>query len=827
MKDDKIKDLIKNAYEFEPVPGYLWQRIVAGTKKEQARPSVGAGDIDFEMPGENTVETQKKHDIHTQAGGNMVALKSGGTRKYRRIITSVAAAAACIALCLTVLFGSGIIKRNNVQPGEDVDDNAKGQSVFVENAMKGNIPWASIMAGDKIVEYEASLAAYESGKQESGSTVQINNPFEALHAKTGDISEYTQYGRWVTMGFGENVPDEVSVVVETYDMQGNPQTMGISDVDSDIAGNAVNFRVEKNIPGWSSDSNYYLQDFYQMYTVSCKWTGDEPYVVEADYYFTVKVGTPSERFTATVMQSSPELVVDPGRDSWMYNEKGITLTDYVFVHEMEDGSREETSSVPEPGDSVTVLYFGTDFNEGFPGTISGVSVVVNQEPAVNSSTDLRTLLEGFGAVDWMVYTDVSMPENSDDTDEQVVNYYELTDDAGIEEVLKYLALCSGQMSVTEIEAAIFEGYDDARAAVMMTDEEVYDSAHWMLEIGYDGAETRALLRFTKAGYGNEERYELIAVTGDKEYIVLINADSGESIDRLQTQSIRKCFSEVSLDEEGTMANITSDAITAGDMINVVNENAAEQLETGDGQYELQINSNYSIDIDGDGLSDEVYVDYSRKVYYADSNQKRPRVHQAGTVIINGVLFDVSKYGIIFPDETKFFIVDLDTNDNYMEIALCDNGPSSDPQTFFFRYINGELVHMGTVEEHPGNEDTAYKVELDGNGKIYTMIRLGVLQTWWAPAEYSVISESEIAEVKPEYYRPDMNWTVIAIQELNLHETASPDSPQSIVIPAGTEVTFPLTDNEGWLFVRAADGTEGWLSIDNSSYELFGGLQMYD
>jgi hypothetical protein len=60
------------------------------------------------------------------------------------------------------------------------------------------------------------------------------------------------------------------------------------------------------------------------------------------------------------------------------------------------------------------------------------------------------------------------------------------------------------------------------------------------------------------------------------------------------------------------------------------------------------------------------------------------------------------------------IIDLDSKDNYVEIAIFDDGPSGDPNFIFFRYDGKELYSLGSIDRY---------ALMDGQGKFISWFHL--------------------------------------------------------------------------------------------------------
>lgn len=113
----------------------------------------------------------------------------------------------------------------------------------------------------------------------------------------------------------------------------------------------------------------------------------------------------------------------------------------------------------------------------------------------------------------------------------------------------------------------------------------------------------------------------------------------------------------------------------------------EDLEHQDRTYTIY----GSYDLNGDGKEDriEALLKYRYDKSYIE---------------INGI----KKF--FYPDSPsgEMHIIDIDNNDNYVELAIFDDGPSGDPIYEFFRYDGKEVYNLGSIDEFAW---------MDGQGKF--------------------------------------------------------------------------------------------------------------
>lgn len=64
----------------------------------------------------------------------------------------------------------------------------------------------------------------------------------------------------------------------------------------------------------------------------------------------------------------------------------------------------------------------------------------------------------------------------------------------------------------------------------------------------------------------------------------------------------------------------------------------------------------------------------------------------------------------FYNPFKIYVIDLDTEDEFVEFTIYDDGPSGDPSFTFFRYTGKEILFLGKINGYP---------KFDGNGQMIT------------------------------------------------------------------------------------------------------------
>ena len=180
----------------------------------------------------------------------------------------------------------------------------------------------------------------------------------------------------------------------------------------------------------------------------------------------------------------------------------------------------------------------------------------------------------------------------------------------------------------------------------------------------------------------------------------------------------------------------------------------------------------------------------------------------------------------------FFVVDLDEDDPYMDIAIQELGPSSDFQVSLYYFDGARLVLRGkvqglicdifseTIDSDPFGSGT---IQVDGRGGVISMTRGMILHTWFFAEPWKIGQDGLLHKVPMTYYpmdgvNPDTGeripeFEVTMLMDLEL--VAAPDSSDVVATAAaGQAATLVQTDNVAWVQMRTQDGDLGWFYVED-------------
>lgn len=232
------------------------------------------------------------------------------------------------------------------------------------------------------------------------------------------------------------------------------------------------------------------------------------------------------------------------------------------------------------------------------------------------------------------------------------------------------------------------------------------------------------------------------------------------------------------------------------------------------KYYVPFKTKCRVDLDGDKTIEEVYVDQNFSTFET-------------WFTINGIeyskkLEELVNYTNSFVE--NYYIVDLDSTDNYKEIALCGSGLSSDPEFHFIRFSDGTISYLGSIYGFN------YDLDVRGDGTIVCGGRLDVLQTWGAPFTWE-FKDGQISLAEQEWYYPYVNTYYYGKTKQNktltLYEKPDLESEAVTVEPTADTVNFGVTDNKEWVQFFRGDGVGGWIYLEDLEFDSFENLSLYD
>lgn len=239
--------------------------------------------------------------------------------------------------------------------------------------------------------------------------------------------------------------------------------------------------------------------------------------------------------------------------------------------------------------------------------------------------------------------------------------------------------------------------------------------------------------------------------------------------------------------------------------NILAIKRAEEIYKAEHPYpkEYMAGSIVEEDLDGDGRPEQLQYILEDLEYHEYS----------GRIIINGQEFTVEDYEDVWLDNPRltFYVTDISPQHKGLEIAIMDNGPSEDPVTYFFTYKDGVLTNIGGVGGYPFKKECGYN-GFAYEGEVIGEIVMGFTHTCWGFGRWIYNYETQDLEYQDTgYYTNKFEYSHQLYEELTVYLKMDEDSLTTI-IPAQEEVFFRGTDGKEWVFIKAKDGSRGYVHI---------------
>lgn len=186
--------------------------------------------------------------------------------------------------------------------------------------------------------------------------------------------------------------------------------------------------------------------------------------------------------------------------------------------------------------------------------------------------------------------------------------------------------------------------------------------------------------------------------------------------------------------------------------------------------------------------------------------------------IDGIKYDLGEYiTMASPVRDVFYVTDISESfgvpefEDGLEIAVLDEGPSSDPVTHFFKY-DGELKYLGEVSGFPFREQSNGICGFNHQSGVTGTVRMDLIETtyldgyWWYDSNAQKLEYMETGRHAYKWRKAHELYC-----DLPVYFSENEASPV-ITIKAGQPVYFLESDLKEWILVRAKDGTSGYVHV---------------
>ena len=166
-------------------------------------------------------------------------------------------------------------------------------------------------------------------------------------------------------------------------------------------------------------------------------------------------------------------------------------------------------------------------------------------------------------------------------------------------------------------------------------------------------------------------------------------------------------------------------------------------------------------------------------------------------------------------DLEYYVVDLDTSDEYAEIAILDHGMSDDYATYFFRYDRGNLNYLGNICDLLNHSSC----KINGDGTLMANLPINLLETANTSVLYQLKDDS--LELIPQswYYINMENFPEEykyheILADVTVYKEKSHNADTITLTPEDGPVSFPATDNEHWFMLKTSDDQLYYLYLED-------------
>ena len=145
------------------------------------------------------------------------------------------------------------------------------------------------------------------------------------------------------------------------------------------------------------------------------------------------------------------------------------------------------------------------------------------------------------------------------------------------------------------------------------------------------------------------------------------------------------------------------------------------------------------------------------------------------------------------------------------LAIYDDGPSADSQTYFFRYDGESVIPAGIIPDDIRTMEVVEQGVLKGNSGKYMIQTDCIVGYWIWNGTEMVLREDEVYEFTGYKWRTD-EFPTILLMQLTVYEERSEESRAVIMKPQIVDIV--RTDAKEWIYLEADDGTAGWIRIED-------------
>ena len=178
------------------------------------------------------------------------------------------------------------------------------------------------------------------------------------------------------------------------------------------------------------------------------------------------------------------------------------------------------------------------------------------------------------------------------------------------------------------------------------------------------------------------------------------------------------------------------------------------------------------------------------------------------------------------EETKFYLIDVDNKDGFMELAVAESFYGSGALAIY-RYTGKDLYLMGYIESVGGitvrTDNTPIgdewgAISVNSDGTLTANIGEQFVHTMLLRIQYKVNEKNRLVPAADEFYTLGGYSDFVVVNALEAVDPAY--GRQGISLAEGYAGKIVKTDLKNWLYIETGSGDSGWIYVQNDG--LVGG-----
>lgn len=213
----------------------------------------------------------------------------------------------------------------------------------------------------------------------------------------------------------------------------------------------------------------------------------------------------------------------------------------------------------------------------------------------------------------------------------------------------------------------------------------------------------------------------------------------------------------------------------------------------------------------------------------------------GSLTLNGTALPISGDMLL---TGWFFLVDLDTRDACLDVAVQELGASDDYLVTFYYYNGSRLIKRGSVPGMIGDpySSTIAKdpfglgtIQLDGLGNLVASARGNILHTWFYDQTWTIGTDKLLVKVAQAFYPmksidqatgKQLAETAVKLK-MDLPLVDQPGSTKAAAtVKSGQDASLVQCDNREWVQLRTGNGSLGWFHVVDNYQVLVNGVKYF-